>query len=284
MMETEFLISVIIPVYNRNAPLLRALSSVYKQTLKPLEVIVVDDGSEIDLQSVVESSFPQTKFIRQAHQGVSRARNAGVNAAKGDWIAFLDSDDEWFSEKLEAQTRSLSVSGLLLSHTNEIWIRNGIRVNSHNKHKKFGGDIFARALALCLISPSSVLMKKDYFLSLGGFDEELQVCEDYDLWLRICSSNFIDYIDNPLINKYGGHEDQLSRKYWGMDRFRIYAMEKLYNQAALNNEQKILLLKELSKKCQIYAKGARKHSKQAESDRYQTKASQYQIDLLNLMS
>ncbi len=255
---------------------MRALKSVYSQTLAAAEVIVIDDGSDNDTTALVETQYPQVKLIRQAHSGVSAARNNGVNHANGDWIAFLDSDDEWLPKKLECQVKQLNQSNQLLCHTNEIWMRNEVRVNPHNKHRKHGGDIFKYCLPLCAISPSSVIIEKELFQHLGGFDESLPACEDYDLWLRITAHHHVSYIDEPLLIKYGGHDDQLSRKYWGMDRFRIYAMEKLYQQGRLSSEQIQLLLAELVKKCTIFAKGAHKRGQTDAYQTYSEKALKYQ--------
>ena len=276
-------ISVVIPVYNREKFLLRALASVYSQTLLPDEVIVVDDGSDNDLSSILEKHYPQVKLLKQPQSGVSSARNLGVKHAAGNWIAFLDSDDEWLPKKLEQQVAALSESKLLLSHTNEIWIRNGVRVNSHKKHKKFGGEIFEKCLPLCLISPSSVLINKKLFNQIGGFDEKLVACEDYDLWLRITSLHQVQYIEQSLMIKYGGHDDQLSQKHWGMDRFRISSMEKIFNHSDLNNEQKQSLLKELIRKCTVFSKGALKNDNESAYQQYSKKLNKYQI-LLDTMS
>ncbi len=279
---TSLQISVIIPVYNRKKRLLRALKSVYSQTARPYEVIVVDDGSDQDLISVLKAEYPEILFVRQSHTGVSRARNYGVEVARGDWIAFLDSDDEWLPQKLERQVVDLNQSGELLCHTDEIWIRNDVRVNPQNKHQKYGGDIFQYCLPLCAISPSSVLIKKNLLEQLGGFDESLPACEDYDLWLRITSKFTVSYIDEPLIIKYGGHQDQLSQKHWGMDRFRIYAMEKLYQQGELSTEQLKYLLTELLKKCTIFANGAQKRSQTDSYRTYSEKTLKYQSLLAEL--
>ena len=277
-------VSVILPVYNRSSELLRALDSVYAQHSQANEVIVVDDGSDIELKSVVNNHNPQTKYIKQAHSGVSCARNNGVKHSNNEWIAFLDSDDEWHPQKLKQQRQRLSQTDVLIGHTDEIWIRKGVRVNPHKKHKKYGGNIFSRCLPLCLISPSSVVISKALFLKEGGFDESLPACEDYDLWLRITSKLTIDYIDNPLVIKHGGHADQLSQKYWGMDRFRIQAMEKLYRSGALSNSQAIELLEELIKKCTIFANGSVKHNKPLQYAEYSEKSSQYKNKLTALVS
>ena len=135
----------------------------------------------------------------------------------------MDSDDAWLNTKIEAQVKELEKTGLQFCHTEEIWIRNGIRVNQKRKHRKAGGDQFERCIELCCISPSSVLISRNIFDAYGVFDESLPACEDYDLWLRICAFERIAFVDTPQIYKYGGHDDQLSRAYPAMDRFRLQA-------------------------------------------------------------
>lgn len=277
-------VSVVIPVYNRSFELLRALASVHAQTSQASEIIVIDDGSDIDIKTLVIRQYPDIKVIRQSHSGVSCARNSGVSQSQHDWIAFLDSDDEWNPEKLEQQAKQLYKTGGLIGHTDEIWVRNGVRVNPHKKHKKYGGQIFSKCLPRCLISPSSVIIKKSLLVDTGGFDESLPACEDYDLWLRITSKLTIDYIDKPLITKYGGHSDQLSHKHWGMDRFRIYAMEKIYQSHSLSNSQAIDLLEELIKKCRIFSNGAGKHNNPHLYSEYAEKIKIYRGELDILMS
>ncbi|MET0093096.1 MAG: glycosyltransferase family A protein, partial [Sedimenticola sp.] len=206
-------ISVIIPTHNRADLLERALKSVQAQTLPPLEVIVVDDGSEDHTREMVSEKFPRVHYLHQPNRGVSSARNLGISEARGDWIALLDSDDEWLPSKLASQkTRLESQPGHHICHTEEIWIRNGKRVNQMKKHTKQGGAIFQHCLPLCVISPSSVLIHKSVFREVGLFDESLPACEDYDLWLRICARYPVTYVEQPQIVKYGGHEDQLSRR------------------------------------------------------------------------
>ena len=222
------MISVIIPTYNRAHLLPRALDSILSQSCLPNEIIVVDDGSTDDTSVLMTSVYPEIVFIQQSNTGVSCTRNVGIKRASGDWIAFLDSDDEWFPEKLGVQMNALYKNPeLKICHTNEIWIRNGTRVNPKKKHERFGGWIFQKCLPLCCISPSSVIIHKSIFDEAGLFDDSLLVCEDYDLWLRITARNPVLYIEKQLLRKYGGHNDQLSRKYWGMDRFRIKSLEKI---------------------------------------------------------
>lgn len=151
--------------------------------------------------------------------------------------------------------------GYKICHTNEIWIRNGRRVNPRKKHKKSGGWIFQNCLPLCCISPSNVIINKTVFDTVGLFDETLPVCEDYDLWLRITSRFPVLYVDELLIIKYGGHRDQLSRKFWGMDRYRIQALEKILTTGILSEEDESAAKSMLKEKLTIYIQGARKRNK-----------------------
>lgn len=271
------LISIIIPVYNRPTVLKRALTSVYVQSYPNIEVIVIDDGSEPPVQPLLKDLFPHTRFVQQAHAGVSAARNHGIRLARGRWIAFLDSDDEWFIDKLSLQIQYLQAHpDYKICHSDEIWIRNGQRVNAMKKHAKRGGWIFQHCLPLCAISPSSVIVYGSILDQIGTFDESLPACEDYDLWLRLTSRFPVLFIDQPLINKYGGHEDQLSRQYWGMDRFRIKALQKILNSDHLNPEDRTAATTQLLKKITVYLKGARKRNKYTEIVYYETLYQHYQ--------
>ena len=253
------MISVIVPTYNRAQQLPRALDSILCQSCSPKEIIVVDDGSTDETSALMTSEYPEIVFIQQQNTGVSSARNVGIKRASGDWIAFLDSDDEWLPEKLEIQMKALYENpGEKICHTNEIWIRNGKRVNPKKKHEKFGGWIFQKCLPLCCISPSSVIIHKSIFKEIGLFDYSLPVCEDYDLWLRITARNPVLYIEEPFLIKYGGHEDQLSKKYWGMDRFRIKSLEKIISSRVLSDLDENAAKKILMEKIYIFIQGAQK--------------------------
>jgi len=273
-------ISLIIPSHNRSNYLQRALQSVYAQTFSAFEVIVVDDGSTDDTAEMLRSEFPQVTYIYQKNSGVSSARNTGIKHSSSEWLAFLDSDDTWLENKLEKQISALEqATDIKVCHTEEIWIRNGVRVNAMNKHKKSGGWIFEQCLPLCAMSPSSIMIHRSIFNNIGYFDESLVACEDYDLWLRITCQYPVLFIEQPLINKYGGHEDQLSHQHWGMDRFRIYALDKLLKQANLSNEHRQLAIKTLLKKSRIFQKGAEKRGKIESATYYQTLINTYQSDL-----
>ena len=252
-------VSVIIPTYNRCKLLCTAIESVLEQTLQPSQIIVVDDGSEDSTSATVAKRFPDVLLIQQTNHGVSHARNRGIAAASNPWIAFLDSDDRWFENKLAVQMNAIQASPMYrLCHCDEHWIRNGKRVNPMHKHQKRGGDIFEFCLPLCAISPSAVIIHQSLFDEVGNFDESLPACEDYDLWLRICSGNQVLFVDSALLEKTGGHEDQLSRKHWGMDRFRLVALSKLLRSHSLSDDQKTLVEPTFKQKYQILHNGATK--------------------------
>ena len=276
LMKMDFQVSVIIPTYNRAAVLGRAIDSVLAQTLPVSEIIVVDDGSGDDTQALLRRAYPQCRVICQPNLGISAARNRGIAAARNEWLAFLDSDDEWLPGKLEAQWAALQASPeCRLCHAEEIWIRNGKRVNAMNKHAKTGGSIYQRCLPLCVISPSAAIIHRDVFRDYGGFDESLPACEDYDLWLRICARESVAFVPTPQIQKYGGHDDQLSRRYWGMDRFRIVALEKILEEGCLSPEDEKATLKTIIEKSSILSSGARKRDAAERAALYDSKHEHY---------
>ena len=251
-------VSVIIPTHNRRELVREAIASVLAQSFSDFELIVVDDGSEDGTAEAVRE-FLDVRYVYQPNRGVSAARNHGVSLSTGELIAFLDSDDLWQPCKLERQVVFfVEHAEAQICQTEEIWLRNGVRVNPHNKHRKVGGDIFARSLELCLVSPSAVMMRRELFEHIGGFDEALPACEDYDLWLRIAATTPIPLIGTPLVIKRGGHADQLSHKFWGMDRFRVHALCKLLRSTALSDEQRRQTEYVLQRKCLILAEGAKK--------------------------
>ncbi|MFT5396005.1 MAG: glycosyltransferase involved in cell wall biosynthesis [Gammaproteobacteria bacterium] len=271
-----FKVAVIIPTYNRAALLERALSSVIAQSYPATEIIVIDDGSTDNTQQLIENNYPQTRYIHQANSGVSAARNTGINATTCDWVCLLDSDDSWQPDKLEKQCKALTKNpDYLFCHTNETWYRNGKVLNQGKKHKKYGGNIFQYCLPLCAISPSSAIIKKELLDKVGLFDETLPACEDYDMWLRICCQYPVLFLDEALTNKFGGHEDQLSRQHWGMDRFRIIALQKCITSQQLNDSDRKAAVNMLLNKIRIFLKGAEKHGKNEHCEAFEAIAKHY---------
>jgi len=271
--ENKYKISVVIPTLNRINTLQRALDSVINQTYKPAEIIVVDNGSSDGTLKFLREQYPKITTLTENKVGVSSARNKGIKKSINQWIALLDSDDAWHPRKLEVQTSMLdsALKEYSLIHTDEVWFRNNKHINQMKKHKKQGGYIFERCLSLCCISPSSVLFKKNILDKVGLFDESLPVCEDYDLWLKICSSEEVLFAQDKLTYKYGGHKDQLSKSYWGMDRFRIKSIENIIKNFDLTYKQKKQAKKELIKKLKIIINGAFKRNNLSIVNEFSTK-------------
>jgi len=256
------LFSIIIPTYNRRELLKRAIDSVLSQTIADFEIIVVDDGST-DNTLELKNQYPDVIFLHQKNQGVSVARNRGIEYCNGRYVCFLDSDDLWLPEKLANHKFFIENNPYMKIHqTQEIWMRNSKRVNSPKKLEKKSGDIFSLSLLNCMITPSSVAIEKSIFNKYGIFDEKLKACEDYDLWLRITQEEQIGLIDKNLIVRYGGHTDQLSHQFPAMDIFRIYSMLKLIEQTRLTREQSLEIKKVLLKKCKVIKQGAEKRDNQ----------------------
>ncbi len=269
------LVSVIIPTYNRGWILKEAIDSVLAQDFLDFELIVVDDGSNDNTPDILEAYQEDIIIVRQNNKGVSAARNRGIASASGDFIAFLDSDDLWLPEKLSRQVEFFNSNpDAMICQTEEIWIRNGVRVNPKKRHKKFSGMIFEHSLSLCLVSPSAVMIKKSLFEEVGLFDESLPACEDYDLWLRISCRYPVYLMDKPLIIKRGGHDDQLSRSP-GLDKFRIQALKKIIESSLLAKAQYRAAVKTLKGKCTIYAGGCLKRDREDEALSYARLAESY---------
>ncbi|MFV1951556.1 MAG: glycosyltransferase family 2 protein [Nitrospinota bacterium] len=276
-------ISIIIPVYNRPLLVKEAIDSVMAQTYTDFELIVVDDGSTDTTADVIQKYIEtysnisvHLRYIYQSGLGVSAARNNGIDAANGKLTTFLDSDDLWQPNKLKRQMEFFaSHPEAKICYTDEIWIRHNKRVNPCKVHQKYSGRIFEHCLPCCIISPSSVIIKKEVLEEVGLFDESLPACEDYDLWLRIAGRFKVDILPEQLIIKRNGYPEQLSRKYWGMDRFRVQAMEKHINSPYLNENEHRLLLEQLVKKYSILANGSHKRGKQAETALYRRKVEKY---------
>ncbi|MBP9866227.1 MAG: glycosyltransferase family 2 protein [Candidatus Omnitrophica bacterium] len=265
--------SVIIPTFNRKEVLGRAIRSVLSQRVSAsFELILADDGSTDGTDEALRKEFPGITCLRWEDQkGPSYARNRAAEIAKGYWLAFLDSDDEWKPGKLKAQLAFFkSQPDYRICQTEEIWIRSGVRVNPMKKHQKFGGFIFEQCLPLCIISPSAVMLEKKLFTALGGFDEALPACEDYDLWLRIAAHHPVGLIDKPYLLKYGGHADQRSREFPAMDRFRIYALQKIIASQTLTPEQTLQALAMLDQKTQVVLTGALKRQNTQEAAQMET--------------
>jgi glycosyltransferase involved in cell wall biosynthesis len=261
-------VTVIIPTFNRAWSIKRAVDSVLAQDYQDMELIVVDDGSTDETPGILSSYGHAIRIISQTNSGVSAARNRGIIEASGKLIAFLDSDDYWFPQKLSTQVDFfLSRTEAMICQTEELWIKNGRHMNPKKRHQKPSGMIFSSSLHLCLISPSAVMVRKELFDQVGMFDETLPACEDYDLWLRVTCRYPVYLIDTPLIAKTGGHPDQLSAAS-SLDKYRIAAILKILKSGRLTESQQKDAAAVLKQKCRIYAGGCRKRGRTDEAEYY----------------
>jgi glycosyltransferase involved in cell wall biosynthesis len=269
------LVSVIIPTYNRAAWVTEAAASVLAQTFRDFELLVVDDGStDGTLEALAPFSGCLKLLRRQRNRGVSAARNFGISASQGEWLAFLDSDDLWLPDKLARQMAYLeSRPDLLICQTDEVWVRHGKRVNPPLTHRKAGGHIFQASLERCMVSPSAVMLHRRLLDEVGLFDVTLPAAEDYDLWLRVSWRYPIGLVPEPLVVKRGGHTDQLSRQ-WGLDRWRIAALRKILQEPELPKPYRLAATRTLAEKCRIYAQGCEKRGKVEEAHYYRNLSEQ----------
>jgi glycosyltransferase involved in cell wall biosynthesis len=268
-------VSVIIPTYNRSWCLSEAIDSVLSQTFQNMELIVVDDGSTDETPALLSRYGDHLRVLRQSNRGVSAARNGGIQAARGNLIAFLDSDDTWQPDKLARQVDFFDRQPeAMICQTEETWIRRGVRVNPRRRHRKPSGWVFEASLALCLVSPSAVMMRRELLEEMGGFDESLPACEDYDLWLRVSLRYPIHLIEDALVVKRGGHDDQLSRQH-SLDRYRIQSLLKILGGEPLTDGQTRAARTMLREKCRIYAAGCRKHGRIEEAKAHEMVAEQH---------
>jgi len=276
-MNTQPFFSIIIPTFNRKPLLKIAVDSAFNQTFTDFEIIVIDDGSSDDTSEMIRSyEDKRLTFLTQSNHGVAHARNRGLEKASGKFIAFLDSDDRWTKEKLEKTAEYIAqFPSIGIFHTEETWYRRGKFLSHKEKHKKPSGYVYKKALPLCCISISTAVIKKEVFEDVGTFDESLEACEDYDFWLRAASQYEVKLIPEELTLKDGGRSDQLSSIVWGLDRFRIKALEKMILSKSLKEDDHIATVKEFEKKCKIFVKGCEKRDKLEEAQAYRTLAEKY---------
>jgi len=218
-------VSVVIPAYNAARTLPTTLDSVLNQGSAVCEVLVVDDGSQDDSAALLTQRFPTVRVIRQDNAGVAAARSRGVELARGDWIAFLDADDLWLPGKLNAQLEALAKQpACRLAYTAwAVWPSEDARpeprwlqdvLASADDPSRWSGPsgwIYPELLLGCEVWTSTVLMERELFVELGGFDPKLTIGEDYDLWLRASRVTPIQHLPRPYA-LYRSHAGSLTRR------------------------------------------------------------------------
>jgi glycosyltransferase involved in cell wall biosynthesis len=214
------IVSVIIPTYNNSAYLANAIESAIAQTFRDIEIIVIDDGSTDDTQKVLTCFGDKIQVIHQCNQGPSAARNAGLRKSQGNYIAFLDSDDQWLPDKLTRQMPLFEMDpqvGVVFSDTFYVYKGKIQPKTSFQLRPPSSGFIFNSLFGKNFIPMLTAIVRRECFNQVGFFDENLKACEDYDMWLRISKSWKFAYVAEPLA-LYSVIEGQLSgqvERNWG---------------------------------------------------------------------
>ncbi|HEX2191138.1 MAG TPA: glycosyltransferase family 2 protein [Longimicrobiaceae bacterium] len=239
-------VTVVVPTYNRAGWLPATVASVLQQTRPPDEVLVVDDGSSDDTEAVCRAFPAPVRYLRQTNAGVSAARNRGVREARGEWVAFLDSDDLWEPEKLEVQlaahraapeagwsiTECVLVDGddrpvpgtrglesavpvfCEVGRDSRDWFAAALRElrveAAGAPHVAFVGDAFEMLFHGNVVLPSAAMVRRDRFLQVGGFDEALRVAEDTEFFHRLAAASPVVVVTSPLLRWRVGHEERLT--------------------------------------------------------------------------
>ena len=259
-----------IPVYNRSGGMLeKAIQSVLGQSYRDFRLVVVDDGSSDDLSAEKESveEAGHRWICSRKNRGVAAARNLGAGAANSDWISFLDSDDIWRPEKLERQVEwHRRHPDVRISQVKEKWVRNGSEVRRPKHWLQREGDLFFNSILRCSIGPSCVMMRRDLWTETKGFDETFRVCEDYELWLRICRVEQVGLVPGKALTmKTAGHGDQLSVTVPALDRYRVFALLKMMRDNGLSAVHKEWVAEGIQRKSAVLTKGARKRGSLADA-------------------
>ncbi|WP_140456660.1 MULTISPECIES: glycosyltransferase family 2 protein [Priestia] len=197
-------VSVIIPTYNRAHLLMNAVNSILDQTYKVLEIIIIDDCSTDNTQELVKTiTNNKIKYIKnKTNQGGAESRNIGAKYASGKFIAFLDSDDHWEKSKLEQQMTILNTNDSIGVVYSGIKIIDGTKQNKTLLPDKRGDLSSELLMANCVGSTSTVVIRRELFNSVKGFDKSMPSCQDWDLWIRLSKITHFDYIKEALVNYY----------------------------------------------------------------------------------
>lgn len=219
-------VSVVVPAYNAGRFLRESLGSVLAQTFQDLEVVVVDDGSKDDTPAVVLSFGDAVRYVRQENQGVSAARNRGIELSQGRFVAFLDADDIWSPEKLERQMACLAEGGACYSAFRRIGPDGGDRGRSSAPRR---GTLLEHLLLVGNVvgTPSTVVVERSLLTQSGGFDRQLSQCADWDLWIRVALVAEFQYVDEPLV-RYREHGGNMSTDVALLERDSVRTLEKAF--------------------------------------------------------
>jgi len=255
----NLIVSVIIPTYNRAEMVKRAIKSVFKQTYKNFEVIIVDDGSTDNTEAVIQKMRERnrrTRYIKhKKNRGGTAARNTGIKNARGKYIAFLDSDDEWLPEKLEKQMKMLQGSPTEVGvNYSALWKIRGNKRFYFPSPKIFACDGYIHNIILegnSYIGTPCSLVKKQVFEKVGMFDEKLAACQETELWIRVSKYYHFQFIDEPLVISYT-EKDSVSANYDARSKAYKIIFKKHYRKFEANKKAKANILFNIGNNlCQI---------------------------------
>ncbi|MFY9555299.1 MAG: glycosyltransferase [Blastocatellia bacterium] len=222
-------VSVIIPTYNSARYLSDAVDSVLAQTFKDFEVLVIDDGSTDDTQSVMSRYASPVRCIRQENRGVSAARNRGIEESRSRYIAFLDADDKWRRDKLDRQLAALANRRDCRACYTAFTIADSelvaLEVNRSNRLGRALDDLLL--VGNVIGTPSTVMCERSLFRETGNFDPALSQCADWEMWVRLAVISEFVYIDEPLVI-YREHSGNMSRSAALLERDSLLVLEKAY--------------------------------------------------------
>lgn len=223
-------ISAIIPVWNRAHEIGRAIDSALAQTLRPLEVIVVDDGSTDETPEILARYGDRIRVVRQSNHGVAAARNAAIEIARGELLAFLDSDDVWLPRKLELQVARIDADPELgLVHCGVDFDGAGIRLDG--MEGSVASDILRLDRSVIIAHGSGVMVPRRIAKEVGGFDPRMRVSEDWDFCYRVASRYRIGFVPEVLVF-HARHTTGLQNDIARMEHGMLLALEKAFTDPA----------------------------------------------------
>ena len=223
-------ISVVIPAYNVEEYIVDAIESVLNQNHNVYEIIIINDGSTDNTSRLISKYSEKIIIINQENMGLSASRNRGVKESRGNVIAFLDADDIWMPEKLHAQEKKLNSFDIVYSNRMNFGEIGDLPELQSDVSSMMEGDIWDNLLLGNFITASSVIIKKFLFEQMGGFNEAMRSCEDWDLWLRCSENSSVGYCSEPLV-RYRFRADSLSKNHLAMQKMReLVIMRALQSQ------------------------------------------------------
>jgi glycosyltransferase involved in cell wall biosynthesis len=257
-------VSVVIPTYNQEQFIVAAVESALAQTFEDLEVLVVDDGSCDNTADLVSCCGEQARYIRQKHGGQAAARNRGIRESRGTYVAFLDGDDVWMSEKLERQMTELGRSELAGACYCAFRAVDELLHSLWEQHSYPAGDLLESLLfqGNVIGIPSSVVVHKDLLNRVGSFDPGLGYCCDWDLWIRLARQTQFVYIDEPLVC-WRQHGSNLTRQVDLLERDSVALLRKALRDAATPAHLRARASRAMSRNWMVLAGsyfGARRYS------------------------